>query len=95
MNRHSRWYWPNAPSATSVTTTTQRDRVGQEMAVALVLEVEVTLEAEPEGEEVCERDQQPIDHQLGKRVTMDGEGRGSDPSAHAARILVAGCVKNC
>jgi hypothetical protein len=52
--------------------------------------VEVTLEPQPEGEEVCERDQQPIDHQLGKRVTMDGEGRGSDPSAHAARILVVG-----
>ena len=66
------------------------DRVGQEMAVALVGAVEVTLEAQPEGEEVCERDQQTIDHQLGQRVTMDGEGRGSDPSAHAARILVAG-----
>ena len=46
------------------------------------------LEPQPEGEEVSERDQETVHQQLRDRMAVDGKGRGSDPLAHAAAILV-------
>ena len=42
------------------------DRVAQQHAVARVQPTRIPLEAEPEGEEVSERDQNTVDEQLGQ-----------------------------
>ena len=60
----------------------------EQMPVALVLASEATFEPQPESQEICQRDQDSVHQQLGKRVAMDRKGRGSDPSAHAGAILV-------
>jgi len=52
------------------------------------------LEAKPEGEEICKRDQSAVHHQLREGMPVDGKGRGSDPSAHAAGILVGPAPSN-
>ena len=44
------------------------------------------VEAQPVGEPVRERDQCPVDRDLGKRMAVQGKGRGADPSAHRARL---------
>ena len=59
------------------------DRRPQQALVPLRARAEPAGEAQPEGEEVCERDQKSVHQQLGQRVAVDGKGRGSDPSAHA------------
>ena len=65
------------------------DRSAEEVLVAVVGGVEAVLEPQPEGEEVSKGDQYAIGKQLRERVTVDGEGRGSDPSAHAAVSLLS------
>ena len=49
----------------------------------VVARQDVAIEPQLEGEEVGERDQHAIHQQQGQRVPVDGEGRGSDPPAHA------------
>jgi hypothetical protein len=52
------------------------------MLVAVIGTVEAVREPQPEGKEICERDQHTVHQQLGQCVAMDGKGRGSDPPAH-------------
>ena len=45
-----------------------------------------TVEAQPEGEQVGKCDQATVQDELQKRVSVDGQGRGADPSAHRGRF---------
>jgi hypothetical protein len=64
------------------------DRVREQVSVAVVRTAEAIGEPQPESQVVSERDQEPVDDQLGHGVPMNGEGRGSDPPAHAAGIVI-------
>jgi hypothetical protein len=40
------------------------------------------VKAQPKGEQVSESDQDAIHDELQQRVSVDWQGRGTDPSAH-------------
>ena len=64
----------------------------EQIAVAVVGSAQAVLEPQTESEVVSERDQNPVHEQLRNRMAVDGEGRGSDPPAHAAVILMRNAV---
>ena len=47
------------------------------------------VEAQPVGQPVRERDQHPVDRDLGQRMAVQGNRRRTDPSAHRVRLYGA------
>ena len=56
----------------------------------LVVGRDALVEAEPESEEVGQRGQPGVHHDLGQRVPVDGEGRKAGPAAHPEQSIGAG-----
>ncbi len=68
-----------------------RDRGFEQTGVAARLAREA-VEPETKSQVVAERDQRAVHEQLRKRVSVNGEGRGSHPRAHAGEIVGEGLV---
>ena len=85
---HSRSYRPNAAEGdtSSVTGHDPQHRPGEQLVVA---GRDAFSNRSWKREEVRECDQDPVDEQLGQRMAVDREGRGTKPPAHVGAILVA------
>ena len=62
------------------------DRDDGDLEQAVVSHRDALVEPERECEIPGQRDQNAVHQKLGKRVAMDAQGRGRNPSAHSARF---------